>query len=214
MIAASYKWGWTRIPVHYRLSFTVEANGVPRTGATVVQVTYQTAPSWQAWAFLDGGPIEIYKGEAATLPLPDGKMLCLTVRGQAVVDAKLTSAALLAHRLLSPPNQSSIDASNASRVSGSAEIPLELLPTIVIFEDPKNPHTAHLFDPEHAERWLGPDGKFVGAQIAVTTEPLSTGIGEKLSWLSYFGGVQRLTDSRDPYHNESSGHNLFKADFY
>jgi hypothetical protein len=44
---------------------------------------------------------------------------------------------------------------------------------MIVLDDPANPFFAHLFDPQDPERSLGSGARFLGAQIAVTNEPLS-----------------------------------------
>jgi hypothetical protein len=180
MAGDKYHWGWTEIPVHYRLSFGVEVGGIPYNGASVVQVTYEQVPGWQARAWIDSPPGgSIYRGQAATLRLPDGKVLCLMTSGQTLVGRKTRNSYAdnvvgIANRLLAPLLRSGgrrdmIDTSNAARISGSADIPLDLLPTILLIENPEDPRSTHVFDPERPEQWLGPGARFLGAQIAATS---------------------------------------------
>ena len=182
-----------------------------------MQVTYQQVPRWQAWAWIDAPPGgAIYRGQAATLRLPDGKVLCLMTAG--IVGRKLPSIVGIADRLLAPLQRSGgrrdmIDTSNAPRISGSAEIPPNLLLPILLFENPDDPRSAHVFDPEQPEQWLGPDARFLGAQIAVTSEPRTTGIATVLPWLADRAVPQQLTRRNDPFYAESHGNFLFKADF-
>jgi hypothetical protein len=220
MAGDKYHWGWTEIPVHYRVSFGVEVGGTAYSGASVVQVTYQQVPSWQAWAWIDAPPGgAIYRGQAATLRLPDGKVLCLMTSGGTLVGRKtIDSLVRIANRLLAPLLRSGgrrdmIDTSNAADISGSADIPLNLLPPILLFEDPHNPSTAHVFLPERPEQWLGPGAKFLGAQIAVTTEPRTTGIEAVLPWLADRTVPERLTGRNDPFYQESGGNFLYKVYF-
>lgn len=224
MAGDKYHWGWTEIPVHYRLSFGVEVGGIAYTGASVVQVTYEQVPGWQAWAWIDSPPGgSIYRGQAATLWLPDGKVLCLMTSGQTLVGRKIRNSYAgnvvgIANRLLAPLLRSGgrrdmIDTSNAARISGSADIPLDLLPTILLIEKPEDPRSVHVFDPERPEQWLGPGARFLGAQIAVTSEPRTTGIAAVLPWLADRAVPQRLTGSNDPFYQESGGNVLYKAYF-
>jgi hypothetical protein len=224
MAGDKYHWGWTEIPVHYRLSFGVEVGGNAYTGASVVQVTYEQVPGWQAWAWIDAPPGgSIYRGQAATLRLPDGKVLCLMTSGQTLVGRKTRNSYAgnvvgIANRLLAPLLRSGdrrdmIDTSNAARISGSADIPLSLLPTILLIEKPEDPRSVHVFDPERPEQWLGSGARFLGAQIAVTSEPLTTGIAAVLPWLADRAVPQRLTSRIDPFYQESGGNVLFKAYF-
>jgi hypothetical protein len=224
MAGDKYHWGWTEVPVHYRLSFGVEVGGIAYTGAGVVQVTYEQVPGWQAWAWIDSPPGgSIYRGQAATLRLPEGKVLCLMTSGQTLVGRKIRNSYAgnvvgIANRLLAPLLRSGgrrdmIDTSNAARISGSADIPLDLLPTILLIEKPEDPRSVHVFDPERPEQWLGPGARFLGAQIAVTSEPRTTGIAAVLPWLADRAVPPRLTGSNDPFYQESGGNFLYKAYF-
>jgi hypothetical protein len=215
-----YHWGWTEILVHYRLSFGVEVGGIPYSGASVVQVTYQQVPGWQAWAWIDAPPGgSIYRGQAATLRLSDGKVLCLMTSGQTLVLANTRhSVVQITNRLLAPLASSGgrrdlIDTSNAARISGSADIPPDLLPAMLLIANAQDPSSAHVFDPERPEQWLGPGARFLGARIEVTSEPRTTGIEAVLPWLADRAVPQRLTGPDDPFYRESGGNHLFKSYF-
>jgi hypothetical protein len=53
----------------------------------------------------------------------------------------------------------------------------------------------------------------LGATIAVVDEPLSTGIEKVFPWLWDKNVPLDLTDSRDPYYEESRHNILYKAAF-
>jgi hypothetical protein len=59
-------------------------------------------------------------------------------------------------------------------VAGDSDIPIDLLPPMIVLDDPANPFFAHLFDPQDFGRSLGSGARFLGAQIAVTNEPVCT----------------------------------------
>jgi len=220
-IANSYKWGWTEVPVRYRLTFGVEVGGVAYTGSTVVEVTYEQIPAWQN--LIGPGIAALYHGQAGLLRLPDGKMVCLMPRGEYVVFGKENySAPAIADRLLSVngsltgPKQkwTPILASNAATVAGNADIPIELLPPMIVLDDSANPSSAHLFDPEHPERTLGSGARFLGAQIAVTDAPVSHDIEAVLPWLANPAIPQMLNRPSDAFLQENHRTPLFKAYFY
>ncbi len=85
---------------------------------------------------------------------------------------------------------------------------------MIVLDDPANPSSAHLFDPEHPERSLGSGTRFLGAQIAVTDAPVSNDINAVLPWLADPAIPQMLNRPGDPYLRENPGHLLYKADFY
>jgi hypothetical protein len=220
-IANSYKLGWIEVPVRYRLTFGVEVAGVAYTGSTVVQVTYEQIPAWQN--LIGPGIAALYHGQAGLLKLPDGKVVCLMPRAANIVVGKhYYSVVAIAGRLLSVngsptgPKQKwpTIGASNAATVTGESEIPVELLPPMVVLDDPANPSSAHLFDPEHPERTLGAGARFIGAQIAVTNASVSHDIEAALPWLADPAIPQMLNHPGDAYLQDNPGHPLFKADFY
>jgi hypothetical protein len=220
-IANSYKLGWIEVPVRYRLTFGVEVGGVAYAGSTIVEVTYEQIPAWQN--LIGPGIAAIYQGQAGLLKLPDGKMVCLMPRGEYVVYGKENySATAIANRLLSVNGSPTgpkkewhpVHASSAATVTGDSDIPIELLPPMIVLDDPANPSSAHLFDPEHPERTLGSGARFLGAQIAVTNAPVSHDIEAVLPWLADPAIPQMLNHPGDPYLQENHGNPLYKAYFY
>jgi hypothetical protein len=222
VIAYDHKWGWLEVPVHYRLTFGVEVGGVAYTGSTVAQITYQTIPGWQV--LIGPGIANLYEGQAGCVKLADGKMVCLLPNAENLVRGKYYYPGVggIANRLLSvdgsptgPKKESVIIfASNAASVRGSSDIPIDLLPPMIVLDDPGNPSSAHLFDPEHPERSLGPEARFLGAQIAVTNEAVSQGIETVLPWLADPTVPQVLSYPGDPFLQENPGSPLYKASFH
>ena len=220
--AETFKLGWQEVPVHYRLKFTVEVGGTAYTGSTVVQVTYQHIPQWQLLTTVPG-IAALYRGQAGCTKLPDGKMICLLPDAQHYVHGRnYYSVAAIADRLLSvdgsPTGPKSkwnlVHASNAATVSGISGIPPDLLSPMIVLDDPNNPRSAHLFDPEHPEKTLGPGSRFIGAEIAVTADPRSRDIETTLPWLANPTIDQQLSQPGDPILRENSGRQLYKAYFY
>jgi hypothetical protein len=221
VVAYDHKWGWLEVPVHYRLTFAVEVGGIAYTGSTVVQVLYQHIPHWQV--LVGPGIAALYEGQAGCVKLADGKMVCLLPNAENLVHGKgYGSIPNLANRLLSVNGSPTgpehkwvpIFASNAASVTGSSDIPLELLPPMIVLDDPANPSSAHLFDAEYPERTLGSGGRFLGARITVTNEAVSRDIETVLPWLADRTVPQRLTHPGDPFLRENYGNPLFKAYFY
>jgi hypothetical protein len=216
-----YHWGWTEIPVHYRVSFSVEVGGIPYSGNSVVQVTYEQVPRWQFWASLrTPSARSIYQGEAATLRLPDGKVLCLMTNGELPIGRKARNSVVgIANRVFPPllaagGRPDMIDTFDAARISGSADIPLDLLPTILLFQSATDPKSVQVFDVQRPEQWLGIGASFLGARIAVTSEPLTTGITALFPWLADAAVPQQLTGRDDLYFHESGSNFLLKGYFF
>lgn len=220
-VAETLKLGWTEVRVHYRLTVDVEVGGATYTSSTVVQVTYQNIPQWQLLTTVPG-IAALYRGQASCLKLPDGKMVCLLPNAQFFVHGKAYhSVAAIADRLLSVDGSPTgpkakwtvVRASNAATVSGSSNIPIDLLPPMIVLDDPKNPGSAHLFDPEYPEKTLGPGSHFIGAEIAVTADPVSHDIEATLPWLADPAIDQQLSRPGDPIVREN-GKPLYKIYFY
>jgi hypothetical protein len=218
--ADHFKIGWVEIPVHYRLSFSVEVEGASYTGSTVVQVTYRTIPHWQ---LIQGpGIAAIHEGQAGCVRIKGNKIVCLMPGAQNMIFGEpFYSTAMLADRLLSingsptGPKQKwlPINTSNARTVAGSSDIPIDLLPPIIVLDDPTHPSSVHLFDPKRPEPTLGARSRFLGAEIAVTTAPVSDGIEAMLPWLDP-ARPRRLTNVGDPFEQENRGYPLYSAYFY
>jgi hypothetical protein len=217
-IAYSYKLGWVEVPVHYQLTFGVGLGGVPYTSSTVAQVTYQEIPTWQI--INNPGITALYRGQAGLLKLPNGKMVCLLLSAQYMVVGKYLTVAAIADRLLSvkgsptgpKKNWPLITAANALTVAGNSDIPTELIPTMIVFDDPAKPSSAHLFDPEHPELTLGPQARFLGAQIAVTHDPVTHDVEAVLPWLADPAVPQMLPGDALVQGNRRKP--LYKAYFY
>jgi hypothetical protein len=221
VIAYDHKWGWLEVPVHYCVTFGVEVGDIAYTGSTVVQVLYQRIPDWQV--FVGPGIAALYQGQAGCVKLSNGKMVCLLPNAQNLVYGKdYRTVGAIANRLLSVNGSPTgpkkkwplIFASNAASVAGSSDIPIELLSPMIVLDDPANPSSAHLFDPEHPERSLGPGARFLGARIAVTNEPVSHDIETVLPWLADPTLPQVLNHRGDSFLQENHGNPLFKAYFY
>jgi hypothetical protein len=200
----SHHWFWTISRPHYEISFSIETpDGAVHAGKGVVEPVYFAPPSWEHLLppipeF--GGPgLPVFgrflNGEAVTLGLPDGKVICMLLNEQfdSIENPKRHYRIFeIADRLLTTDEkipflrfgrEPFIEAHTAALVSGSAEIPIDLLPSMVVFLDGANPHSAHVFDPANPEKWLGPGAKFLGATITVTKAPIQSDLQKFVPWL-------------------------------
>jgi hypothetical protein len=217
-IAYQIKLGWVEVPVHYRLSFSVEVGGVSYEGSTVAQITYRQIPYWQT--LTEPGFASLYKGQAGCVKLPDEKMICLMPGAKTMAFGQsFHSVGGIASQLLSVDGSPTgpkekwrlIGARNAETVAGSSDIPIDLLPPMIVLDDAAHPSSAHLFDPERPEKTLGAGSRFLVAQIAVTNDSVSHDIETVLPWLADPGIPQILSEPGDPFRQENRGYPLFKA---
>jgi len=222
VVASEHKWGWVDVPVHYGLTFEVEVGGVVYTGTTVVQVTYETQPRYQL--INSPGIAAYFEGQAGCIELPDETAICLIPDAQNLSRTSRTWSVMeLADRLLSvdgtptgpKAHWTRIFASNAQSVSGSSEIPPDLLPPLVVFESTKTASSAHLLDPEHLEQFLGSGAHFLGAKIAVSHDKLSVGIEKILPFLNDPKVTGLLNRAGDPILRETFAQmGLSESEFY
>ncbi|HAT86005.1 MAG TPA: hypothetical protein DCS30_08710 [Rhizobiales bacterium] len=73
------------------------------------------------------------------------------------------------------------------KFTGSCDVEPKDVPVMVRFEDELDPATVERIFPDKAEQVLGADVKFIGARITITDDPVTAGIGDRLTWLSEFG---------------------------
>jgi hypothetical protein len=205
-IAYQIKLGWREVPVHYRLSFSVEVRGVSYEGSTVAQITYRQIPYWQT--LTEPGFASLYEGQAGCVKLPGEKMICLMPGAKTMASGQtFHSVGGIANQLLSVEGSPTgpkekwrlIGAPNAETVAGSSDIPIDLLPPMIVLDDAAHPSSAHLFDPQRPEKTLGAGSRFVVAQIAVTNDPVSHDIETVLPWLADPGVPQMLSEPGDPF---------------
>jgi hypothetical protein len=84
---------------------------------------------------------------------------------------------------------------------------------MLILDNWADASTAHFFHPEHPEQTLGDQSRFLGAEIAVTSEPVSQGIETVFPWLEE-GHPFALGNRGDSFQQENRGYGLYKADFF
>lgn len=70
------------------------------------------------------------------------------------------------------------------KTTGSREVSLSHVPLMVHFRDERDPSTVERVFPDKPEDILGSGVRFISARITITDDPVSTGIGDRLTWLS------------------------------
>jgi hypothetical protein len=70
---------------------------------------------------------------------------------------------------------------------GEREMDLLDLPNLVTFADPTDPNTIAAVDPRNLEATLGPGVRWHRMTLAITNEPITTGLDLRLPWLRTIG---------------------------
>jgi hypothetical protein len=175
--------------VRYELEVTLEVDGEPVTGSVVQEMT------------ITSSPIDL---------LPDARQVSRNVRGQAleldipgrgplfVLMARYCPGttewgqckggyAYLVDRACGITQEQpnfAVFVRRFKRLVGSCPIAEDQLPVMVRFEDPLRSETAQQVLPQDLGKAFGLDVRFVSANLTFTDIPLSTGIDNRLPWLS------------------------------
>ena len=172
--------------VRYRLTLEADVDGKPATGSGVVEVSYRANPQLLGASAQIG--IEV-RGEAVSLNLGQGLIFAMLAQGNHVRSGPENIVPFLFG--LTKGGIGPADFSSIRALSGRRNLPLELLPALVRFDDPRDPSTAKSVDASS----LGLGATFRSASveivdagywpltiIGVTGVPVTREIAQKLPW--------------------------------
>lgn len=216
----NYHLFWIVSRPHYEIAFTIETPDGVQTAKSIIEPVYFSAHAWDELLpplpEIGPGPPafgRMLNGEAAAMRLPDGKVICMMFQRQLPHNGTAPNSVFeIADKLLTFDDKISfpqsgrkpfIDSYTAMKISGSAEIPLDIMPSMLVFLNGADMRSAHLFDPKKPEQWLGAGAKFIGARISVTTAPILSDPNLKMSlpWLQ--GPRPHGRQPRDPFTQEA-----------
>jgi hypothetical protein len=182
----------------YRLTIEAEVDGQPKTGSSVIEVTWRKQPRIGESPSLTYGS----RGEAVVVDLGTrGALFALLKAGDDIRSAPQTiilrAFDFPGGIFQGPPDEVLRD---FDRLSGKRELPLTSLPMLVRFRDLNDPKTVEQVDPLNIARNFGAGTKLVRATLEIVSagiwpfnrygvsgEPVTTGIEKRLSWLpSYY----------------------------
>ncbi len=182
--------------IKYRLTLEVEANGAVHTGSGVIETRWYNQSSLKGLA--NGIPWFVHtRGEAVTIDLGSKGLLFVLLTGVETKSrgSKQTYFPDDPQQVLlmqfSPLGQGSITPDFLEKLSHRRDvvkIPASGLPMLVHFRDIHDPATVEQVHPDDLATSFGPEIKLRGATIAITDEPLTIGIEEKLGWLKSLNG--------------------------
>jgi len=172
--------------VRYRLTLTADVDGKPTTGSGVIEVTYRKNPQ------LLGASAEIVyqvRGEAVSLNLGRGLVFAMLAPGSHVRSGPEYIVPFLFG--LTEGGIGPADFSRIRALGGSRNLPIELLPALVRFDDSHDPSTAKFVDASSlgsraslrsASIQIVDAGYWPLTIIGVTGVPVTRELNQKLPW--------------------------------
>jgi hypothetical protein len=173
--------------VRYELEVTLEVDGEPVTGSVVQEMTIAAFPFDLLPGPRTGRKVS---GQALALDLPGrGSLFVLMARycpGTTEWGQCKGGYAYLIDEPCSIKREEGFAAyvRRFKRLNGTCPIAEDQLPVMARFEDPLRSETAQQVLPQDLGTAFGPDVRFVSAGLTFTDVPLSTGIDNRLPWLS------------------------------
>jgi hypothetical protein len=166
----------------YKLTLTVESNGVKRSGASVIEVNWIEQPQ-------KGVPIPIphfvarVAGDAPVVELENGGAIVATLMRADPSYRPVPLEHLVAKAFRLADSDASIP--DLERQTGLRVLSGNEIPPLVYFSDRTDPKTATLVRQPIAPRGqLAPGVTFVDATIEITSAPVTRALEQSLSWWS------------------------------
>ena len=172
--------------INYRLTVSIETDGVVQTGSGVIETTWYDQTLFPGLAQGIAWHPEVH-GQAIPVDLGKNGVLFFLLKGDPMRKGSNFDEAMLLETLLlgkmTPATTQKQGLMLAVNHKGTVNVPCGSLPMTVRFADIANPQTVERVDPCNLAESFGPGVKFSSATIAVTTERSTTGIRSWLPWL-------------------------------
>jgi hypothetical protein len=172
--------------VRYRLTLDVDVDGVTRTGAGVVEISYQIMPDSWVHGFggshfggdMRGYAVTVDLGERGLLFVVDSMPLLPDPRTGGPLRrraAYLGSLPLIAYGFPDGdlPSAMRIAVRELKRKTGRVDVPIAKLPMLVRFRDVDDRNSIEELDPRDLAAAYGPGVKLVRATVELTNDPVS-----------------------------------------
>lgn len=167
----------------YKLTLTVDSNGVKRSGASVIEVNWIEQPQ-------TGMPIPIphfvarVAGDAPVVELENGGAIVATLMRADPSYRPVPLEHLVAKAFRLSDSDASIP--DLEHQTGVRVLSGNEIPPLVYFSDRTDPKTATLVSQPIAPRGqLAPGVTFVDATIEITSAPVTRALEQSLSWWSH-----------------------------
>lgn len=205
-VVLAYHVAYPSITLLYRLTLEAEVDGQPKSGSSVIEVTYSKQPEIGSGRNLVWG----YRGEAVVIELGErGTLFALLKEGDDTrsIPPTIVFRAFGFSGGIWPQGRVEDLFKTIRQLSGRRELPLDNLPMLVRFRDINDPKTVERVSPHNLAERFGPGVRLVRATLEIVppanwpfspghskSEPVTTGIEQKLAWLSQY--FDRMFDGR------------------
>ena len=184
LIGGGVAWWASQSPTYvhrYRLTIEAEIGGVVRSGASVIEVR---TTDYKAGLPENEGPAFASIGDAVFLDLGRGQNV-IALLGFNPHGARDLIDLLDFHVFRASNPRLQIE--DLPKLTGRAPLPGDLMPTLVTFNDLKDPKSAREVGFTEFEHVFGADVHFKGAWIEMTNDGVTRGIEKKLLWWNNSG---------------------------
>lgn len=178
--------GWLVVyPVgqwRYRLTLVVETPEGMVTGSAVREVWAYSMP--KILPQQHAGADEV-SGEAVVVDLGKRGVLFALLRSEGDVDY----GTRIVYRMFPYPPGGALTRGGIryyDTLDGKAEVPFDKLPMLVRFREMNDPKTVEKVDPNDLEAIFGEGVRLVSATIEMTSDPVTRGVEERLTWLPQY----------------------------
>lgn len=174
----------------YRLTISVAVDGEPRSGSSVIEVVWRKSPALSSVPWTS----ELV-GEAALVDLGKHGLLAATLYGPYGLRADFLALHAFALFGKQPatfaPDDNGLRA--LSLVRDRARLTPDQLPSFVWFSDPTDAETAVPVKGEDFGLVISPDVRLIGASVQITSDPITTGVAQRLPWLRELEARERAS---------------------
>ncbi len=198
------------VTIRYRLTLEAEVEGKPAVGSGVIEVTRED--NRRLFGSLGGFGAEI-KGQAVILDLNSRGSLFALLHGPGEIREDKTHPERLlfyAFPTLIKPQEYLAGLRKLKALHPTADLPFDLLPMLVRFRDLSDPASVEQVQPNDLAAAFGAGVQLKKATIAITKDPVTTGIEHKLPWLA---GLQKGFTVKTPGPGSSVATVLTSRDF-
>jgi len=177
IVVVLYKLSYPTYTCRYRMTVNVEVDGKLRSGSSVIEFQI----SKQMRFLPDVNPIKFDAvGEAVFVDLGGQRSLVALLKsGENATDGNFPLRVVPAHFKLDTDRQ----LASLPSLRGRWELPAQDLPTLATFSDANNSATLRVIRPDQLEQTFGPDVRWRGIVIEMTTDPVTHGLEARLPFL-------------------------------